>query len=970
MALVHGFARLFSRRVEETATLAEVWEHAATGARLLSLINDDENKVFGISFRTPPGDSTGVAHILEHSVLCGSRRYPVKEPFVELLKGSLQTFLNALTFPDKTCYPVASANHQDFENLVEVYLDAVLHPLLAENTFRQEGWHYAPRDQGDQLSFMGVVFNEMKGAYSSPDNLLYECSQHSLFPDTTYGLDSGGDPERIPDLGYGQFLDFHRKNYHPSNSYAFFYGDFDPDRRLEILDAYFRGFTRTEPKTEVPLQRPFKAPARLVRGYAVSEGPDQAKAMFTVNFCLPENGEPETCLALNMLAHILIGLPSSPLRKALMDSGLGEDLAGVGLEADIRQMYFSVGLKGVGPKDLDAAEALIFSTLADLAGQGVDKSDIEAAVNSVEFELRENNTGSYPRGLSLMFRALGAWLYGRDPVAVLAFEAPISAIRARLAAGEPLFEDLLRRHFLDNAHRSTVTLTPDPDLEAGRSQRESERLAEAAAAMGPQGLNEVRDLALDLTRLQAEPDDPEALATIPRLGLGDLRAQETDIPVEVLAGPCPALVHDLKTNGLVYLDLGLDLGPVPDRLLPLVPVFGRALVEMGTELTDFVGLSRRIAAKTGGVEPQTFVTPVRNEPGRAASGRAAARLFLRGKATAARLPELADILGEVLSRPRLDNRERLRQIVLEAKARFEQRLIPAGHAVVASRLRARMGEAHAVNERMHGLSALFSLRDLAGRVDRDFGSVQADLEELRGLLLTGPNLLVNATLEAKDLPALEKELLGLAERLPQGAPAPAPRGPLDLPEREGLSIPAQVNYVGKGVRASGPEFGGAALAVCKHLRTGYLWERVRVQGGAYGAMCLMDRLDNSLCLVSYRDPHLGRTVKAFDGLAGFLRGLDICRDELEKSVIGALGEIDAYLLPDAKGFESMARLLSGQDLAYRQTLRDQVLSTRPGDFRAFAEAAQELALRGALVVMGAAEALAGSGLDLGLTRAL
>lgn len=446
MEIIHGFQLFRDQDIPELNTRAKLFRHVKTGAELLSLENDDENKVFGITFRTPPTDATGVAHILEHSVLCGSRKYPVKEPFVELLKGSLQTFLNAFTYPDKTCYPVASQNLQDFYNLIDIYLDAVFYPRLTPHIFQQEGWHYELENPDDPLIFKGVVFNEMKGAFSSPDRMLAEYSRHSLFPDTTYGLQSGGHPQHIPDLTYAQFKTFHQSYYHPSNARIFFYGDSPAEDRLRLVNDYLEDFEPLEIDSAVRLQPCFDQPKHIEHFYAVSQDAGAGKKdMVTVNWLLAETSDPETNLALHVLEHILIGMPASPLRKALIDSGLGEDLAGVGLEDELRQMYFSTGLKGINVQSANQVEALILQTLTRLAEEGIDPHTIEAALNTIEFRLRENNTGDFPRGLLLMLRSLTAWLYNGDPLALLAFEAPLASIKARLADDGTYFEDMIRQ---------------------------------------------------------------------------------------------------------------------------------------------------------------------------------------------------------------------------------------------------------------------------------------------------------------------------------------------------------------------------------------------------------------------------------------------------------------------------------------------------------------------------------------------
>ena len=431
----HGFELVTERRLHEVGGTARLWKHGVTGAQLLSVSNADENKCFGVSFRTPPTDSTGVAHILEHSVLCGSDKYPVKEPFVELLKGSLQTFLNAFTFPDKTCYPVASANLQDFYNLIDVYIDAVFHPRISEDIFRQEGWHVEAEDTKGPWTYKGVVYNEMKGAYSSPDSVLAEQSQQAIFPDMLYSLDSGGNPEVIPDLTYEAFRDFHSRYYHPSNARFFFWGDDPEEKRLEIVAEALQGYTARAVDSAVPLQPRRDTPRQVEVPYAATDG--QKTALFTVNWLLGERGDVHQALLMEMLEHILEGLPGSPLRKALISSGLGEDTTGCGLETDLRQMYYSTGLKGVDPRKVQDAEMLIFETLADLAEDGIDPAAVEAAVNSVEFSYRENNSGRFPRGLSAMIQALSTWLYDGDPLAPLAWEGPLAEIKARLRERHP-----------------------------------------------------------------------------------------------------------------------------------------------------------------------------------------------------------------------------------------------------------------------------------------------------------------------------------------------------------------------------------------------------------------------------------------------------------------------------------------------------------------------------------------------------
>ncbi len=967
----HGFTKIKEQEIEEMGSTAHVYRHDKTGARVLSIVNDDENKVFGISFRTPPEDSTGVAHILEHSVLCGSDKYPIKEPFVELLKGSLQTFLNALTFPDKTCYPVASANEQDFYNLVDVYLDAVFHPRLTPNTLKQEGWHYEMEAPDKPVTYKGVVYNEMKGAYSSPDSLLYEHSQQSLFPDNTYGIDSGGDPFEIPNLTFKQFMKFHEDHYHPSNAYAYFYGDDDPEARLEILDKVFSEYEPIDvAQTRIPLQERFAEAKQVRKPYPASER--LAKGMFTINWLLSETADANLNLALHVLEHILIGLPSSPLKKALMDSGLGDDLAGVGLEADMRQMFFSIGLKGMHPSNAVKAESIIFHTIKELIENGIDAGDIDAAINSVEFSLRENNTGSYPRGLSLMFQALSTWIYDDDetegdPLTLLPFEAPLNNIKGWVANGDKIFEELLARLFLHNTHRTTVLLEPDQEMSKRIARKETNRLIKVKESLSDEQIENVIADAAELNRLQAEPDTPEALNSIPRLSVADLPTENRVIPSEEReASGAPLLFHDLPTNGIAYMDFGFDLSVLPEELLPYVGIFGRVLMESGTSKRDYVDLSQLIARTSGGIWTQPFASPIRD------SKDAAQRLFLRAKTTADKGAETAAIITEILTDAKLDNKERITRIVSEARSRNEQRLVPSGHQVVATRLRARTHVAHAMDEAMSGLANLNFLRHLEQRIEEDFRGVAKDLEKIRSLLISSNGLICNATMDQSLFANMESEIAGIVSALPNVESPVAERTLPTLPKAEGLSIPAQVNYVGKGCNVAdlGFNFTGASQVVNKLIRTGYLWEKVRVQGGAYGAFCIMDRLAGALAFVSYRDPNVAATVEAFDGTADYLTKVDITKDELEKSIIGAIGEIDSYQLPDAKGFTAMARHLTNQDDAYLQTSREEALATTEQDFRDFAEAVRLNAKNGDICILGDAVAMENADLDLDLKQVL
>ena len=955
----YGFELLREQYIDELKTQARLYRHIQTGAELVSMVNDDENKVFGITFRTPPRDSTGVPHILEHSVLCGSRKYPVKEPFVEILKGSLQTFLNAFTYPDKTCYPVASQNVQDFYNLIDVYLDAVFYPRITPEIFQQEGWHYEMEKPDGPLVYKGVVFNEMKGANSSPDRLLAEYSQQALFPDTTYGLDSGGDPAVIPELSYTQFKEFHRTYYHPSNARIFFAGDDDPDERLRRVGEYLKEFDMTVVHSTVSLQPRFDHPRRVVRSFAA--GDDAAGCMMTVNWMLGETTDVVTNLALNILGYILLGTPGSPLRKALIESGLGEDVTGGGMEGELRQLFFSVGLKGITVGQEDAVEALILKTLEELVTEGIDPEAVEAALNTIEFGLRENNTGTYPRGLVLMLRVMTTWLYDADPFALLSFESLLSEIKARFNAGKTFFEELIQNYFLDNPHRCTVVIHPDPELEKRLETAEKERLEAVRDSARPEELRDIFHNVKRLKQIQEEPDPPEALATIPTLEIMDLDKSNKTIPIAILDEKgARVLYHDISTSGIVYIEIGMDLRSLPRRCMQYVPLFSRALLEMGTYKEDYVALSRRIDRKTGGISPSLFVSAVKDP-----QISAEARLFICGKAMVPQAEDLLDIVRDILMDVKMDNRERFRQMVLEEKARQEQHVIPNGHQIVNLRLRAHFGEADRLSEQLSGVTYLFFLRDLAGRIETDWPSVHATLEEVRHSLVNREAMLFNVTVDEEGWRQVSPYLAAFIDALPagplstKGVTTGDLAGDMEIPGHEGLIVPSQINYVGKGadLYRAGYTYHGSVRVITRYLRTSWLWDRVRVRGGAYGAFCNFDKFSGVLTFLSYRDPNLRKTIEAFDETATFLRKGTLSDAELRKGIIGAIGDMDAYMFPDAKGYASMIRYLTGNTEKDMQQVRDEVFATTAQDFKRFADVLDEVAQHGLVTILGSENAI-------------
>ena len=966
-----AFDLVREQNIPELNSIAKLYIHKRTGARLLSISNDDENKVFGINFRTTPKDSTGVPHILEHSVLNGSEKYPVKEPFVELLKGSLATFVNAFTFPDKTCYPVASQNVQDFYNLIDVYMDAVLHPLISEQTLMQEGWHFELNDPGEPLMYKGVVFNEMKGAYSSPDNLLGRYVQQSLFPKHIYGVDSGGDPRHIPDLTYENFKGFWETYYHPSNSFIYFYGNDDPEKRLKLMEGYLKPYKKKKVKSVVPLAKPFRRPRKMEAAYDAGDAKDiEKKHYLVVNWKLPDTSDPVLNYSLRILGHILIGTPASPLKKALLDSGLGEDLAGIGMEDELRHFIFSTGLKGTRKRHARKIEKLIFDTLESLVCDGIDPDMVAASMNTLEFHLRENNTGAFPVGIALMRRVLTTWVYDEDPFKLLAFEGPLNEIKGRLASDPRYFESLIQAHLLDNPHRTVLRLKPDPDLAKRFDEDEKARLAKIRDSLNESQIGDLVENTKKLKLRQETPDAPEALETLPVLKLEDLDKKNKSIPIEVLeVQETRVLYHDLFTNGIVYLDLGFDLHTLPRDLLPFTEIFGRALLEMGTAQEDYVKFSQRIGKSTGGIHTDAVSTASFG------SGESVLRLFLRGKATLNQAGELLHIVKDALLSTNFDDRERFKQIVLEEKAGLESGLVPGGAAFVNMRLRAQFDESGWATDQMKGINYLFALRELASDIDRKWKSVLKKLETMRELLINRRALICNVTLDAENWKAFRPQLDSFLSVLPAKEPK---RSSFDIQpfiRKEGLSIPAQVNYVAKGANlyTLGYQYDGSAEVITGYLRLAYLWEKIRVQGGAYGAYVIFDDRSGVLSFLSYRDPNVVGTLESYDRAADFLKGLDAARftnNELTKAIIGTLRQFDAYQLPDAKGYTSMMRYLTNRTEELRQKARDEVLSTNGEDFIAFGEVLEKVAQSNAVAVLGSQSAIESANIGLELTKVL
>lgn len=951
-----AFSLIREAHIPEISSTVRHYRHIKTGAELISAINDDDNKSFGVAFQTPAFDDTGLPHILEHSVLAGSRKYQVKEPFVELIKTSLNTFVNAMTFPDMTIYPVASANLQDFYNLIEVYLDAVFYPLLTEQVFMQEGWHYEAESLDAPLTFKGVVFNEMKGYFSSPEVVLQDETKAYLMPDTPYANNSGGNPSKIPDLTYQQFKDYHATYYHPSNARFFFYGDDDPAERLRLVDAFIDGFSHQAIDATLPLQPRWDVPRDVV--VAVDAGDADAtsnKALMTVNWLLSEITNIRELNGLAILNHILIGTPASPLTVALLDSGLGEDLAGGGLDTYAREASFSIGMKGIVAADAPQIQELILDTLAALADDGIDPDTIRASLNTIEFDLREKNTGRFPRGLAAFIGILPIWLHGGDPVEAMAFEEQLSEVKQAYAENPQFFEGLIGQYFLQNNHRVTITLQPDPSVKPAREAAEIERLATMRDQLDATQLEKIIEDAALLHIAQGKPDDPAELAKLPTLTLGDLDRNIRIIPTEQLVSAgAPLLYHEIGTSGVVYLDLFFSMKGITREQVPYMGLFTKALTEIGTDTEDFIRLQNRIGAATGGIDFTALAT-LKADRSDTVMG-----VLVRAKSMTDQTQEMLDILSDILLTVNFDDKERFRQMVLEEKAQMEAYLGMIGHVLDSSRLAAKFSVIGWFGEQNGGVTQLFFVRELAERLDRDWDTIVATLNAIRAAIVNRATVVANVTLDREPFVAFAPQLEAFLNRLPHQPVVISDWGYVPDQQDEAFAVTTQVNFVGKAANLYdlGYTQHGSTTVILKHFNLTYLWTKIRVQGGAYGGRFGFDVTTGIGTFLSWQDPNIVPTLNNYDGSAEFLRTFEMTPEELEKAIIGAVGHVDAYLLPDAKGMAALMLWLTERSEALRQQTRDELFATTLEDFRAFADVMAKVAQQGIVVVTGSAEKLA------------
>jgi len=933
--LFQGFKVLRVETIKAMRLTAYEIEHQKTGAKVLHLHAFDRENLYAIGFRTPPADSTGLPHILEHSVLAGSEKYPLKDAFKELMRSTMQTFINAFTYPDKTVYPVASQIKADFYNLARVYTDLVLQPRLLYETFLQEGHHLEfskPGDIGSDLIISGIVYNEMKGAYSSPDSLMYKDIQEHLYPDTVYALDSGGDPEVIPTLTYEQFKDFHRRYYSPTNARFFLYGDIPTAEHLEFLAEMLMGFERVDVDSSIASQ-PFFTGSRRVDGtYPVDQDePLTNKTMVNVAWMLAENKDFETALLLEIISGLLVGSSASPLRQALIDSGLGEDMTPTsGMESDLKQLMFCAGLRNAQRADVEKIEKLIGDTLQKIVSDGFDEELVEGILHQVEFHGKEISRGSYPYGITLMGNVFQTWLYEGDPFIGLDFSSAIENIRRRWADDPKVFQSMTKKWLVDNPHRLLAVMEPDPDFSQKNEAKLKRKMDALKAGFSEEQLRQIDEQAARLKTFQSETDSSEAEATLPKLRMEDVPRQVETIPTghRTLAAVA-ALEHDLFTNGIAYVDLAFDIAHVPEDLQPYLPLLGKIMSGMGAAGLSYDEMAKRIALAMGGFGYDLSA-------GFSADGTDTwQKMIFSFKALYRNVPEAVNTIGDILCAGDLNQEARMRDLIAERKNNLQSSIVPSGHVFAKRAAAAGLTLPAYRDEQWHGRTQLRFVQQQSGDFDAVRKNLREKLEQLKAMIFNQKNLIINITADADGLQLVREQIGRLLTALPAGERVERAREPLLQSVYAGIAVPTQVSYVARALRAPAYNDPSSALLMLasRELSNSYLYKHIRVQGGAYGGMSSLDATLGIFAFLSYRDPHIAETLNVFEEAQKFYSQNDMNAGDMEKAIISTLGALDKPLDPSGRGYVALIRYFAGATDSMRQSFRDQIFAATPGKVR-------------------------------------
>lgn len=926
---LQAYEVLEKRPIKDLNSEGIILRHKKSGARIAVISNDDDNKVFYIGFRTPPEDSTGVAHIIEHTVLCGSDKYPVKDPFVELVKGSLNTFLNAMTYPEKTIYPIASCNDKDFQNLMSVYMDAVFHPNIYkyQEIFKQEGWHYELESEDAPVTINGVVYNEMKGAFSSPDDVLSRQIMTSLFPDTTYANVSGGDPLHIPELTYEEYLDFHRRYYHPCNSYIYLYGDMDVVEKLAWMDEeYLSKYEAIELDSEIKLQKPFEKPVEVTHKYSISSTESEENNTYlSYNTVVETALDEKLYLAFDILDYALVSAPGAPLKQALIDAGIGSEITG-GYDSGTLQPTFSIIAKNTNPEEKEHFLTVIRETLEGLVKNGLNKKSLLAGINSSEFRYREADFGHFPKGLLYGIQCLDSWLYD-DMRPFLHLEALDTYRFLKEQVNTDYFEQLIQKYLLDNKHASVVIIEPEKGLNAKNEAVLEKKLAEYKAGLSEEEIKKLVENTRHLKEYQETPSLKEDLEKIPMLARSDMKKEaalfyNTELSVKEV----PVIHHDIFSNGIIYLTMLFDIAHIPAEDIPYLGVLKAVLGYVDTKNYSYADFSNEVNIHTGGIGSTIGVYPSVKE-----KDDYKVKFEVRTKALYDKLPEAVSLMEEMLFTSKLCDEKRLYEIIAELKSRLQVSISSAGHSVASTRAMTYFSKAAAYKDTITFYEVLC---DLEAHFEERKEALIAKLKELTEAIFTRENLLVSVTCEKEGLSIATAELEKFIPMLFETAKTTKKAEIIPVQKNEGFMDASQVMYVARAgnFRAHGFEYHGALRILKVIMEYDYLWINIRVKGGAYG--CMNGYMKNGdTYFVSYRDPNLEKTNEIYDGIPAYIEQFTADERDMTKYIIGTISDMDIPMNPSTKGDRSMAAYL--QNISYEeiQKERDQVIHATQEDIR-------------------------------------
>ena len=930
--------------------------HKKTGARVMLIENSDENKVFNIAFRTPPKNSTGVAHILEHSVLCGSREFPLKDPFVELVKGSLNTFLNAMTYPDKTCYPIASCNDRDFQNLMHVYLDAVFYPNIykKEEIFRQEGWNYHLEKKEGPLKYNGVVYNEMKGAFSSPDDVLEREIMNSLFPDTTYGCESGGDPVNIPDLSYEEFLDFHRQYYHPSNSFIYLYGNMDMEEKLEFIDShYLSAFDSLAIDSQIRDQEAFAQVKDIQKNYPVSEDEgEEDNTYLSYNMVVGEAADINLSLAFEVLDYALLSAPGAPLKQALLDAKIGKDIYG-SFEDGIKQTYFSIVAKGANLSQKEEFVKVIRDTLTKIMEEGIDKKAVTAGINYYEFRFREADFSSYPKGLMYGLDILSSWLYDdTKPFCEVQLLEGFEFLKKALEEG--YFEELIRKYLLDNTHGAILSLVPEKGLAAKRDKELEEKLENYRKSLSDEELTRMVENTKALEAYQEAEEAPEALTCIPMLSREDIKKEITGLTNEEHhVEDSLFLYHDVCTNGIGYADLLFEIHDFDVDTVHYLGLLKSVLGAVDTENYTYGELFNEVNARTGGI---AYGIEVFDDAQDTDAFRA--MFAVRGKALYPEMDFMFSMIREVLTTSKLDDTKRLYEIIARVRSRAQASLASAGHSTAVLRGASYASPMAAFQDEMAGIGYYQFIEKLEKDFDSCKDEIVKNLRKVMEEVLRPENFCVSYTGERESLDVVKAQAAGIKKVLFNGQKPESVKQAPCIKKNEAFKTSGQVQYVAQNgnFRKKGLEYTGALEILKVILSYDYLWINLRVKGGAYGCMSGFKRNGESF-LVSYRDPHLKRTLEVYQGVPDYIRAFEADEREMTKYIIGTISNKDVPRTPQMQGSISKTAYFSNVTEDMLQKERNQILGAQKEDIQKLAALVEAVLSDDQICVVGSETAI-------------